>query len=67
MENIKWGKLFDSLLLGILMSICIIAFILIIVACVRLLCLSFELAALIITFVLLVVGLTYWAYKYDIL
>lgn len=67
MKDIKWCKLFDCALLGIFLTMCIIGFSLVVVACVKLICLSFELAALIITFVLLFIGITYWAYKYDIL
>lgn len=67
MRGIKWGKLFDCALLGIFLTMFIIGFSLVVVACVKLICLSFETCALIITFVLLFIGITYWAYKYDIL
>lgn len=67
MRDIKWGKLFDSFLIGIFLSLCIIGFGLLVAVCVKLICLSFESAALVITFVLLVIGITYWAYKYDVI
>lgn len=67
MRDIKWGKLFDCLLLGIFLSMCIVGFSLVVVACVKLMCLSLESCALIITFILLVIGITYWAYKYNVI
>lgn len=67
MENIKWGKLFDCALLGIFLSMSIVGFILVVVGCVQLIGLSLKLYALIIAFILLVIGLTSWAYKYDVI
>lgn len=67
MRCIKWDKLFDCALVGIFLSSCIVGFILVVVACDRSLCLSFEFEALVITFILLVIGITYWAYKNNIL
>ena len=66
MKKIDWDKLLKSLLLGLLLSMCIVVLSILIVACVKLMCLCFEFALLIITFILLVIGLTYWAYKYNI-
>ena len=48
------------------MSICIISFSIIVVLFINLITSGFESCALIITFVLLVIGLTYWAYKNDV-
>ena len=67
MEDIKWGKLFFCLLLGIFLSMCVVGFSLVVVVFVKLICLSLESFALIITFILLVIGITYWAYKYDVI
>ena len=66
MKDIKWGKLFYCAFFGLLMSICIISFSIIVVLFVNLITSGFESCALIITFVLLVIGLTYWAYKNDV-
>lgn len=66
MKKINWEKLFDCAILGVLLSLCIVLFSILVVVGIKLICLSFELAALIITFILLVIGLTYWAYKYNI-
>lgn len=66
MKKINWDKLLKSVILSLLLSICIVVLSMLIVACVKLICLSFELAALIITFILLVIGLTYWTYKHNI-
>ena len=67
MKKIDWDKLFACAILGTLSSMCIIVVGILIVACVKLICISFELGALIITFILLVTGITYWAYKNNIL
>lgn len=67
MKKIDWDKLFECAIFGALLSICITAFGILIAVCIKLICTSFELAALIITFILLVIGITYWAYKNNIL
>ena len=65
MKKINWKKLFDCAILGVLLSLCIVLFSILVVVCIKLICLSFEFAALIITFILLVIGLTCWAYKEE--
>lgn len=66
MEKINWKKLLECVIFGVLMSMCIIAFSIIIVACVELISLSFEAGVSVITLILLNIGLTYWAYKNKI-
>lgn len=65
MKKIDWEKLCYSVMLGLLLSIGIVLLSILIVLCIKLICTSFELAALIITFILLVVGLAYWIYKEE--
>jgi hypothetical protein len=65
MKKIDWEKLCYSFILGLLLSICIVLLGVLIVVCIELICTSFELGALIITFILLVTGLTYWVYKEE--
>lgn len=67
MKKIDWNKLFECAIFGTLLSMCITVFGILIAAFVKLICLSFELAALVIIFILLVIGITYWAYKNNIL
>lgn len=67
MKKIDWEKLLKYAILGTLLSFSIIAFGILIVAGIKLICISFELGAVIITFILLVIGITYWAYKNNIL
>lgn len=64
LKKIDWNKLFECAIFGAVLSIFIIVGILI-VLCIKLICTSFELAALIITFILLVIGLAYWIYKEE--
>ncbi len=63
MEKFNLEKLCYSVILGILLSLCFIAFSIIIVACVELLCLSFEAGVSVITLILLNIGLIYRTYK----
>jgi hypothetical protein len=65
MKKIDWEKLCYSVMLGLLLSTGIVLLSILIVLCIKLICTSFELAALIITFILLVVGLAYWIYKEE--
>jgi hypothetical protein len=65
MKKIDWDKLCYSVMLGLLLSTGIVLLSILIVLCIKLICTSFELAALIITFILLVVGLAYWIYKEE--
>lgn len=65
MKKIDWGKLCYSVILGLLLSTGIVLLSILIVLCIKLICTSFELAALIITFILLVIGLAYWIYKEE--
>lgn len=65
MKKIDWEKLCYSVMLGLLLSIGIVLLSILIVLCIKLICTSFELAALIITFILLVIGLAYWIYKEE--
>lgn len=67
MKKIDWDKLFACAILGTLSSICITAFGILIAAFVKLICISFELGLLAIIFILLVIGITYWTYKNNIL
>lgn len=63
MKKIDWDKLFECAIFGTLSSMCITVVGILIAAFVKLICLSFELAALVIIFILLVIGITYWTYK----
>ena len=65
MKKIDWERLCYSVMLGLLLSTGIVLLSILIVLCIKLICTSFELAALIITFILLVVGLAYWIYKEE--
>lgn len=65
MKKIDWDKLCYSVMLGLLLSTGIVLLSILIVLCIKLICTSFELAALIITFILLVIGLAYWIYKEE--
>ena len=65
MKKIDWEKLAYSVMLGMLISLCIILLSILVVACVKLICLCFELGAVVITFILLVIGLAYWIYKEE--
>lgn len=67
MKKIDWDKLLKCVIIGILLSICITSLGMLIIACIKLMCTSFELAMLFIIFILLVIGITYWAYKNNIL
>lgn len=65
LKKIDWNKLFECAIFGAVLSIFIIVVGILIVTCIKLICTSFELAALIITFILLVIGLAYWIYKEE--
>ena len=65
MKKIDWERLCYSVMLGLLLSTGIVLLSILIVLCIKLICTSFELAALIITFILLVIGLAYWIYKEE--
>lgn len=65
MKKIDWDKLCYSVMLGLLLSTGIVLLSILIVLCIKLICTSFELAALIITFILLVIGLAYWIYNEE--
>lgn len=65
MKKIDWEKLCYSVMLGLLLSTGFVLLSILIVLCIKLICTSFELAALIITFILLVIGLAYWIYKEE--
>lgn len=65
MKKIDWDKLCYSVILGLLLSTGIVLLSILIVLCIKLVCTNFELAALIITFILLVIGLAYWIYKEE--
>lgn len=67
MKKIDWDKLFECAILGIILSFGITVFGILIVACIKLICISFEFGVFITTFILLVIGITYWAYKRGIL
>lgn len=65
MKKIDWEKLCYSVMLGLLLSTGFVLLSILIVLCIKLICTSFELGALIITFILLVIGLAYWIYKEE--
>lgn len=65
MKKIDWPKLGYSIILGMLISLGIILLSILVVLCVKLICQCFELGAVVITFILLVIGLTYWIYKEE--
>jgi hypothetical protein len=67
MKKIDWDKLAQCVVLGILVSFGIVVFGALISACIELMCMSLELGALIICFISLVIGITYWAYKNNII
>lgn len=66
MKKIDWKKLLECAILGVLLSMCIVSLGMLVIACIKLMCTSFELGAVIITFILLVIGLAYWIYKEEL-
>ena len=65
MKKIDCEKLFYSVILGILLSLCVMLIGIVIVAYVKLIFQSFESIVAAIIFILLVIGLTYWIYKKE--